>query len=130
MSPGQRRPTVLIADDAVYVAERVAREIAEQCSAHVVGPVGDGRAALSLFGSEKPDVVILDITMPQLTGIEVLRAIRASRRPCAVIMLTEHYEPAILAECWASGADEVLVKADDADRIGDVVRARLMLDAS
>jgi|JI9StandDraft_1071089.scaffolds.fasta_scaffold657243_1 CheY-like chemotaxis protein len=125
MNPGCK-PTVLVADDAAEVALRVAELLAE-AGAEVVATAADGAQALALFERTHPDAVVLDIEMPRLGGLDVLKAIRAqgqagSQRPL-VIMMTSHNEPAWREECLAAGADHFLLKQAEIEQLLQIVPA-------
>jgi DNA-binding NarL/FixJ family response regulator len=108
------RPRVLLADDHPAVLALTAVALAGQC--FVVGSVGDGRALLAEAERLHPDVIVLDITMPRLDGIEAARQLRRSHRPARLVFLTVH-EDADFARA-----------ALDAGGLGYVVKARLASD--
>ncbi len=118
------RPTVLVADDAPDVAARVA-ELLTEAGAEVVGTAADGAQALELFELTTPDAVVLDIEMPRLSGLEVLKAIRAlaRRQRPLVIMMTSHNEPAWREACLAAGADHFLLKDGEIERLLQILPA-------
>jgi CheY-like chemotaxis protein len=116
--------TVLVADDAVEVAKRVVALLEDE-GVKVIGPARDGDEALELFNTLRPDVAVLDVSMPGLTGVEVARAIRETGGRCAIVMFTNHIEPSFAEECFAAGADHVLSKARDSDRLVELVRELL-----
>jgi DNA-binding NarL/FixJ family response regulator len=94
------RTRVLVADDLSSVLSAVAALLPE--SFDLVGTVSDGRTALETTLNLKPDVVILDISMPEMNGIEVARELR--KQHCkAKIVLTVHEDSDILATCLAAG---------------------------
>lgn len=117
---------MLVADDAAAVAQRVA-ELLDEAGAEVVATAADGRQALALFESTHPDALVLDIEMPRLGGLDVLKAIRAreaapGRRPL-VIMMSNHAEPAWRAQCLAAGADHFLLKGSEIERLLQILPA-------
>lgn len=118
------RPTVLVADDAPEMAARVA-ELLTEAGAQVVATAADGAEALALFERTAPDAVVLDIEMPRLGGLEVLKAIRAQarRRRPLVIMMTSHREPAWREACLAAGADHFLLKDGEIERLLQILPA-------
>lgn len=119
------RVQVLVADDAEDVAERVCRVLQDACDIEIVGPAPDGVEALRLYHATRPVAAVLDISMPRLDGIAVLRGIRAAGHPCKVIMLTTHTEPSIRDRCLAEGADHFLEKWSDFERVAEIVRAHV-----
>ncbi len=116
--------TVLVADDAAPVAALLS-ELLTEAGARVVGTAADGEQALRLFEQAAPDAVVLDIEMPRVNGLEVLKAIRArpgGRRPLVIVMTT-HGEPALRDMCLAAGADHFLEKGSEFERLLDIVPA-------
>jgi DNA-binding NarL/FixJ family response regulator len=108
------RPRVLLADDHPAVLALTAAALAEECL--VVGRVGDGHELLAEAERLHPDVIVLDITMPRLDGIEAARQLRRSHQPARLVFLTVH-EDADYARA-----------ALDAGGLGYVVKARLASD--
>lgn len=112
---------VLVADDAAVVASRIERVLQESQLVEVLGPALDGAEALRLFEARRPAAAVLDLRMPGLSGLEVLRAIRGSKAACLVIILTGVDEPSVLEQCLSEGADHVLSKSRDLHRLEAVV---------
>jgi DNA-binding NarL/FixJ family response regulator len=108
------RPRVLLADDHPAMLALTAHALAGECC--VVGSVGNGRELLAEAERLHPDVIVLDITMPRLDGIEAARQLRRSHRPARLVFLTVH-EDADFARA-----------ALDAGGLGYVVKARLASD--
>ena len=82
------RPRVLLADDHPAMLALTAAALAGECL--VVGSVGDGRALLAEAERLHPDVIVLDITMSWLDGIEAARQLRRSHQPACLVFLTVH----------------------------------------
>ncbi|HEC22060.1 MAG TPA: response regulator transcription factor, partial [Chloroflexi bacterium] len=114
--------TVVIADDHGVVREGL-RSMLEREGLHVVGEAASGREAIALVEAFAPDVVLLDIRMPDLDGLQALAAIKATRPETSVIMLTSYANPGYLARAIANGAAGFLSKEADPDRIPPAVRA-------
>jgi len=108
------RPRVLLADDHPAMLALTAHVLADEYL--VVGLVGDGRELLAEAERLHPDVIVLDIAMPRLDGIEAARQLRRSHRPARLVFLTVH-EDADFAQA-----------ALDAGGLGYVVKARLASD--
>jgi DNA-binding NarL/FixJ family response regulator len=106
------RPRVLLADDHPAMLALTTAALASECV--VVGSVGDGRELLAAAERLHPDVIVLDITMPRLDGIEAARQLLRSHRPARLVFLTAH-EDADFAQA-----------AIDAGGLGYVVKARLL----
>ena len=105
---------MLLADDHPATLALTADALAGECL--VVGTVGDGRELLAEAERLHPDVIVLDITMPRLDGIEAARQLRRSQRPARLVFLTVH-EDADYARA-----------ALDAGGLGYVVKTRLASD--
>ncbi len=114
--------TVLIADDHGVVREGL-RAMLEREGLRVVAEARTGREAIALAESLSPKVVLLDIRMPDLDGLQALAAIKAARPETSVIMLTSHANPGYLARAVAHGAAGFLSKEVDPERIPAAVRA-------
>lgn len=110
------RRRVLVADDQPRMLEVVAAVIEK--SFGVVDLVPDGRAALTAILALDPDLAVLDISMPGMTGIEVATEIRNRSCKAKVVFLTVHEDPQILAKCLAAGGlGYVLKERMDSDLI-------------
>ena len=106
---------VLLVDDAAFMRMRCARLLREE--GHDVIEAANGREALEMYQSEKPDAVLMDITMPEMDGLEALRAIRAVDPHAQVAMLTAMGQQAIVIEAIKSGARDFVVKPFEKDRV-------------
>jgi len=102
------RATVLLADDHAIVAEGLAGLLREEFT--LLGTVTDGLALLEVARRERPDVIVSDIAMPGMTGLEVLRRLRAESLPCRVVFLTMHADAPLAAEALRAGASGFVVK--------------------
>src|SRR4030095_7484924 len=78
---------------------------------HVVEAVGDGQALLDQAARLDPDIVVLDISMPVLNGIEAARRLRAAGSPARIILLTMHADPDFVRAALATGARGYVVKS-------------------
>ncbi len=122
---------VLVVDDSVVVRKIVTDVLSEDPTIEVVGTAVNGRAALTKIESLRPDVVTMDIEMPEMNGIEAVAAIRAGRNRVPIIMfstLTERGATATL-DALAAGADDYVTKPANVGSIGqsrESVRAQLI----
>src|SRR5262245_27680920 len=96
------RATVLLADDPAIVAGGLAGLLREEFT--LLGTATDGPALLEAARRERPDVIVSDIAMPGMTGLEVLRKLRAEALPCRVIFLTMHADAPLAAAALRAGA--------------------------
>jgi len=120
---------VVVVDDQDVVCAGFAALLGTQPDLSVAGTAADGLAAVSLCAKEKPDVVLMDVRMPRMDGIEATRRITAADDPPRVLMLTtfdldEHVYDALVA-----GASGFLLKDVTAERLFDAVRVVAAGDA-
>jgi DNA-binding NarL/FixJ family response regulator len=106
---------IVLADDHVLLRQGLRKILSENPRLEVVGEAGDGFELLGLIRSQAPDLVLLDISMPHLRGIEAIREIRALRPGLRILILTMHRESEYLFQAISAGADGYLLK-DDAQR--------------
>ncbi|MBN2242312.1 MAG: response regulator transcription factor [Acidobacteria bacterium] len=107
-----KRYRVVLADDHVLVRRGLKRILEENQALQIEGEVGDGLELLSLLNKTDPDMVILDVSMPNLRGIEAIPEIRRVRQGVKVLILTMHNEEEYLYQAVSAGADGYLLKED------------------
>ena len=117
------RPRVLLADDHRMLREAFARLLEPLCD--VVGEVPDGRALLEAAAHLRPDVVVLDITMPLLNGIDAARVLRRSMPEVKIIFLTVSEDSELAAEAFRVGASGFLLKNSAASELLQAVDAAM-----
>jgi DNA-binding NarL/FixJ family response regulator len=110
-----RRPRVLLADDHRLVREELARLLQPACA--VVGAVADGRALLDAAPELRPDIVVLDIAMPRLNGLDAARQLRRLMPAVKVVLLTASEDPDLAAEAFRAGASGYLLKNSAASEL-------------
>jgi two-component system response regulator NreC len=101
---------VLLADDNVTLREQFQRLIATAPGLEVVGVAGDGRAAVAGAQALRPDVVVMDLSMPVLNGLEATRQLRESCPNIRVVALTTHEDLTYVAAMQAAGASGYVLK--------------------
>jgi DNA-binding NarL/FixJ family response regulator len=114
------RPRVLLADDHRLLREAFVRLLEPDCE--VVGAVGDGRALLDAAPQLRPDVVVLDIAMPQLNGLDAARQLRRVLPDARVVFLTMNEDPDVAAEAFRAGASGYLLKNSAASELLQAIR--------
>ncbi len=100
---------LLIVDDALIMRKRI-REIAEDVGWEIAGEAQNGVEALQLFQSEQPDLVTLDIVMPELDGVAALKQLMLIDPTADVVMVSAVNQKQKLAECIEVGAIDFIVK--------------------
>ncbi len=115
--------TVFLVDDHVMVREGLAAILAKDPQITVVGQVGEGLKVLEELTKVHPDIVILDITMPGLNGLDVCRELTRKCKDTLVLILTMHDNIQFVARALAYGASGYLLKESAADELTEAVRA-------
>ncbi len=113
---------LVIADDHAIVREGIKNLVELESDFEVVGLAEGGREAIKICKQEKPDVLLLDINMPKMNGVEVLKRILKQGLDTKVIVLTIHDEKAYLVETVALGVKGYVLKEADSDILVDAIR--------
>jgi DNA-binding NarL/FixJ family response regulator len=103
---------IVLAEDHVLVRQGIKRIIQETGDMKVIGEAGDGLELLQLLEKISPDLVILDISMPRLRGLEVMKKIKELHPGVKVLILTMHKEKEFLRQALVDGADGYMLKED------------------
>jgi DNA-binding NarL/FixJ family response regulator len=104
--------TIVLADDHMLFRQGVKRIIEENPNFKVIGEAGDGLALLDLLKTCSPDLVILDISMPLLRGLEAARELRVTYPKIKILLLTMHRKKDFLQQAIEAGADGFMLKED------------------
>jgi DNA-binding NarL/FixJ family response regulator len=123
MPTGQRRTRILLADDHTVVRKGFGLILSTQSDMEVVGEANNGREAVELAQQLEPDVVVIDVSMPELNGIEGTRRIGEVSPRTRVLALSMHRDAVYVREILKAGARGYLVKDADDDAFVDAVRA-------
>ena len=105
-----RSTTVLLVDDSAPFRALMREILAQEPACQVVGEAADGAEALALAQALQPDIVLLDLTMPRVSGLEALPRLKAACPAPRVIVVTVHAEDAYHQAAAARGADAFLLK--------------------
>lgn len=101
---------VVLADDHVFVRDGIKSLLENEANIEVVGEAIDGTDALEVVAAGKPDLLIVDIRMPNLTGIEVVKKLRSENNNVKIIMLSMHESEEYVLKSIKAGADGYLLK--------------------
>lgn len=101
---------VVLADDHVFVRDGIKSLLENEANIEVVGEAIDGADALEVVAANKPDLLIVDIRMPNLTGIEVVERLRSENNNVKIIMLSMHESEEYVLKSIKAGADGYLLK--------------------
>ena len=115
-------PRLLLVDDHKLLRQGLRRAV-EEAGFDVVGEAGDGEEAVRLAVELQPDLVLMDVTMPVLDGIEATRRLRQSTPEAKVVMLTMHGEEETVARALRAGAVAYLLKDCTSEQVADTLHA-------
>ncbi|TCT26761.1 two-component system chemotaxis response regulator CheY [Melghiribacillus thermohalophilus] len=113
--------TVLIVDDAAFMRMMI-KDILEKNGFEVVGEAQDGNEAIAKYEELSPDLVTMDITMPEKDGITALKEIREMNPQAKVIMCSAMGQQAMVIDAIQAGAKDFIVKPFQADRVMEAVK--------
>ncbi len=112
---------VLICDDAAFMRMMI-KDILTKNGYNVAGEAENGAKAVEKYNELKPDLVLMDITMPEMDGIQALKAIKAGDPNATVIMCSAMGQQAMVIESIQNGARDFIVKPFQADRVLEAVK--------
>ena len=112
---------VLIVDDAAFMRMMI-KDILEKNGYDVVGEASNGLVAVDLYKKEKPDVVTMDIKMPDMDGIEAVKQIRTFDPNAKIIMCSAMGQQSMVMDAIKSGAKDFIVKPFQADRVLEAIK--------
>jgi DNA-binding NarL/FixJ family response regulator len=120
MKPILRRARVLLADDHTLLLEAFQKLLTDECD--VVAAVSDGRALISESVRLKPDVAVIDISMPLLNGIDAAKQLKETVPQTRIVFLTMNEDPDLAAEGFRVGASAYLLKRSAASELLTAIR--------
>ncbi|MCB0989126.1 MAG: response regulator transcription factor [Acidimicrobiales bacterium] len=112
---------LMLADDHRMLREGLRRSLSED-GFDVIGEASDGEEAVRLAGDLRPDVILMDVTMPDVDGVEATRRIRRLYPDIQVVMLTMHADQSVISEALRAGASGYLVKDCSIEEIAAAIR--------
>ena len=112
---------ILICDDAAFMRMMI-KDILTKNGYNVVGEAENGAKAVEKYAELKPDLVLMDITMPEMDGIQALKKIKESDPSALVIMCSAMGQQAMVIESIQAGAKDFIVKPFQADRVIEAVK--------
>lgn len=114
------KPRVIIADDHTMLVEAFEKLLAPECD--VVAKVADGRALLTAVNELKPDVVVLDLSMPLLNGLDAARQIKQSHPSVRLVFVTMNEDPDLAAQAFRIGGAAYLLKRSAGSELLTAIR--------
>lgn len=124
LQPGEThdmsKPRVLLADDHSLLLEAFQKLLADECE--IVGAATNGRALVTAAATLRPDVIVVDVTMPLLNGIDAARQIKQTDPDVRIIFLTMNEDPNLAAEAFRAGASGYLLKRSAASELVTAIR--------
>jgi len=112
---------ILICDDAAFMRMMI-KDILTKNGYNVAGEAENGAKAVEKYNELKPDLVLMDITMPEMDGIQALKNIKAADSNATVIMCSAMGQQAMVIESIQAGAKDFIVKPFQADRVLEAVK--------
>ena len=112
---------ILVCDDAAFMRMMI-KDILTKNGYNVAGEAENGQKAVEKYNETKPDLVLMDITMPEMDGIQALKAIKAADANATVIMCSAMGQQAMVIESIQAGAKDFIVKPFQADRVLEAVK--------
>lgn len=112
--------TILIVDDAAFMRMMI-KDILSKNGYNVIGEAENGAKAVEKYNELNPDLVIMDITMPEMDGIEAVKAIKGINSDANIIMCSAMGQQAMVIESIQAGAKDFIVKPFQAERVIEAV---------
>ena len=112
---------ILIVDDAAFMRMMI-KDILSKNGYNIAAEAENGKIAVDKYNEVKPDLVLMDITMPEMDGIQALKGIKAIDSSASVIMCSAMGQQAMVIEAIQSGAKDFIVKPFQAERVLEAVK--------
>lgn len=114
--------TILIVDDHPIVAEGIRKLIQDSNAAEVIGVAGTGKACLDFLRWEKPDVILLDISLPDISGIDLCKVIKTKEPARKILALTTFNERSTVINMMKNGSDGYILKNSETSEIIEAIQ--------
>ena len=115
--------TILIADDHAVLREGMRRLLEQESDMEVIGEANDGEEAVKMAAELEPDVILMDIVMPKLSGVEATRLIKKAKPSSCILILTAYSDIRYILGLLEAGASGYLLKSARSDEIVGAIRA-------
>jgi DNA-binding NarL/FixJ family response regulator len=110
-----KRPKVLLVDDHKIVCDGLVRLLGDRCE--IVGTLTDGWLVADAVSRFQPDVIVLDVSLPGLSGLDVIRKLQRQRSAVRIIVLTMHADPELANEALSAGASAFVPKESPGEEL-------------
>jgi DNA-binding NarL/FixJ family response regulator len=114
--------TVVVVEDSILMRAHIVASLSAIKGMGAIRQAGDVPSGLQLLETVKPDVLILEIQLPGLTGLQLLKAVRKTDPAMVIIMLTHHDQPRLRKRCAQLGANYFFSKSTEFERVAEVCR--------
>ncbi len=122
MVQSSRTYRIVLADDHVLIRHGIKNIISKETSLEIVGEVSDGEELLAYLKGDVPDLLILDISMPKMSGIDLAETIKKQWPGLKILMLTMHKNKQFFYRAMSAGADGYLIKNDSGEEILQAIK--------
>jgi len=112
---------ILVVDDAAFMRMMV-RDMLKKIGHQVVGEAANGLQGVQMYKELKPDLVTMDVTMPEMDGVEAVKEIMAFDKDAKIVMISAMGQQAIVMDCIKAGAKDFIVKPFNIDRVAEAVK--------
>lgn len=112
---------ILVVDDASFM-RMMLKDILSRAGHHIVGEAGNGFEAVTVYKEVKPDIVTMDITMPEMDGIEAVKQIMAYDKSAKIIMCSAMGQQTMVVDAIKAGARDFIVKPFQQERVLDSLK--------
>jgi DNA-binding NarL/FixJ family response regulator len=125
MEQGTPKARLLVVDDHAFMRVAINAILTRDSSLEVVGEAKDGQEAIERCRELHPDLILMDVSMPRVNGLEATRNIKAQSPETSVLILTAHADQSLLMDAVKAGAAGFVLKGEHPDHVLDAVRAVL-----